>query len=128
MSFASIKSQQFANTFTISVSGNNARTTDILFFSENLPLGKYIFQLDLDITTSNILTECIIHAGTNFTSATPSYVNVLKFDQPEKKYYCNMTGCFESVGTDFQMDLYVITDTLYSDFAWKGTVTFCKVV
>ena len=128
MSLASVKSTQFANTSTYTFTGTNNASGFHTIFSKALPAGKYIYQLFLDLETADILTTCVIQAGQKVGTAGAIYSNHFKFDQPEKKYYCNMPGVHEGDGSNFQMNMYVSTQNINQDFSWKGTCTICKIV
>ena len=128
MSLASVKSTQFANTSTYTFTGTNNASGFHTIFSKALPAGKYIYQLFLDLETADILTTCEIQAGKNVGTTRAIYSNHFKFDQPEKKYYCNMPGVHEGDGSNFQMNMYVTTQNINQDFSWKGTCTICKIV
>ena len=128
MSLASVKSTQFANTSTYTFTGTNNASGSHTIFSKALPAGKYIYQLFLDLETADILTTCVIQAGKNVGTTGAIYSNHFKFDQPEKKYYCNMPGVHEGDGSNFQMNMYVSTQNINQDFSWKGTCTICKIV
>ena len=128
MSFASVKSTQFANTSTYSFSGSNNSSGYHTIFSKALPAGKYIYQIFLDLETTDTLTSCIINVGQKVSSAGAIFTNRFKYDQPRNQYYCNVPGVYEGDGTNFQMNIYVSTRIVNHVFDWKGTCTICKIV